>query len=303
MNKEKSKLYNYLNRDVKEFNKIILSLVCITILTIAALISYYFTNKSYAYFTDNLNGTKTINLKIKLPPKSFSTDSWDTILEALQDGDTSAYNVGDTKEIDMGTYGTHTLRIANKSTPAACNEAGFSQTACGFVLEFADIITTHNMNSTGTNAGGWPASEMREFISTDIYNALPSELKSAIIDTTVVSSHGLTSGGTNFTSTDKLYLLSAHEVWEDGSSNQVSSKDTAWNRNKTRQLDYYAGLGVTTSNYSEAIKKNGSSASFWWLRSAFSIYSGDFLSVSNSGDWSCNNANGSIGVSPAFRLS
>ena len=55
------------------------------------------------------------------------------------------YNVGDTKEIDMGTYGTHTLRIANKSTPSECSTEGFSQTACGFVLEFQDIITTSKM--------------------------------------------------------------------------------------------------------------------------------------------------------------
>ena len=87
----------------------------------------------------------------------------------------------------------------------------------------------------------------------DIYNALPSALQSAIIDTKVVSGHGSTSGEGNFTSTDKLYLLSTKEVWGDGSSNAVSSRDTAYN--STRQLDFYLTNKVTTSNYGGAVKK------------------------------------------------
>ena len=208
-------------------------------------------------------------------PNSFATDSWPTIINAVKNNNIGKYNVGDTKEIDMGTYGTHTLRIANTSTPSECSTEGFSQTACGFVLEFADIITTHVMNDTPTNKGGWPASSMYTFVNNDIYNALPSDLKSAIIDTTVVSSHGKTDTS-NFTSTDKLYLLSTAEVWAQGSSNTISG-DTA--RDVTRQLDYYKNLGTSTSNYSGAIKKNGTSAYYWWLRAANSYGTDAFDSV------------------------
>ena len=235
----------------------------------------------------------------KVNPVSFSSDSWDTIISAVKKGNISKYNVGDTKTIDMGTYGTHTLRIANTSTPSECSRTGFSQTACGFVLEFADIIIEHTMNGTATNAGGWPATTMRTFVNNDIYNAIPSEIKNAIIDTTVVSGHGSTSGETNFTSTDKLYLLSTAEVWSQGSSNTIST-DTA--RDNTRQLDYYKNLGTSTSNYSGAIKKNGTSASRWWLRAAYSNTAFTFLFVSDSGGWSANNATIASGVAPAFRL-
>ena len=235
----------------------------------------------------------------KVNPVSFATDSWETIVTAVQENNIGKYNVGNTKTIDMGTYGTHTLRIANTSTPSECSTSGFSQTACGFVLEFADIITTHKMNDTNTNVGGWPATTMRTFVNNDIYNAIPSEIKNAIIDTTVVSGHGSTSGETNFTSTDKLYLLSTAEVWAQGSSNTIST-DTA--RDNTRQLDYYKNLGTSTSNYSGAIKKNGTSASSWWLRTAYSNTAFTFLFVSNSGGWSANNATIASGVAPAFRL-
>ena len=230
----------------------------------------------------------------------FATDSWSTIIANVKAGNGSEYAIGSTKEVNLGsTYGTHTLRIANTSTPSECSGTGFSQSACGFVLEFADIITIHKMNDIATNVGGWPATSMRTFVNNDIYNAIPSEIKNAIIDTTVVSGHGSTSGETNFTSTDKLYLLSTAEVWSQGSSNTIDL-DTA--RHNTRQLDYYKNLGVTTSNGSGAIKKNGTSATNWWLRATISNFSYHFFNVSNIGEWNSNYAHITYGVAPAFRL-
>ena len=225
----------------------------------------------------------------------FATDSWSTIIANVKAGNGSEYAIGSTKEVNLGsTYGTHTLRIANTSTPSECSTSGFSQTACGFVLEFADIITTHKMNDTDTNVGGWPATSMRTFVNNDIYNAIPSEIKNAIIDTTVVSGHGR-EDAENFTSTDKLYLLSTAEVWANG-----QSCDTA--RDNTRQLDYYKNLGTSTSNYSGAIKKSESSAVLWWLRAAYSRTISTFSIVNRNGDWSSDSANYTYGVSPAFRL-
>ena len=243
-------------------------------------------------------------------PDSFSTDSWTTIVNAVKAGNISNYNVGDTKTIDMGTLGTHTLRIANKSTPSECSGSGFSQTACGFVIEFADIITTHRMNpyTDGTtngdgNKGGWPASEMRTYVNSDIYNALPTELKSVIINTTVVSGYG-ENDSSNFTSTDKLYLLSTHEVWQDGdgdTSYGIDYYDKAYNN--TRQLDYYSSQNVTTSSYSGAIKQQNGSNSSWWLRSATFRNSYHFYSVADFGNWETHYSDYTTpGVSPAFRI-
>ena len=232
-------------------------------------------------------------------PNSFSTDSWKTIIKAVKNNNISKYNVGDTKAIDMGSYGTHTLRVANMSTPSECSTSRFSQTACGFVLEFADIITTHTMNDTDTNVGGWPATSMRIFVNNDIYNLLPSDLKNGIIDTTVVSSYG-SEDSSNFTSTDKLYLLSPTEIWSDWKSNSGSNYDTA--RDVTRQLDYYKNEGVTTSNYSKAIKFYNSTDDWWWLRSARSIVDYRFYNVYYYGGWSYDSATDTYGVSPAFRI-
>ena len=163
------------------------------------------------------------------------------------------------------------------------------------------------MNDTDTNVGGWPATSMRTFVNNDIYNALPSDLRSAIIDTVTVSGHGSTSGETNFTSTDKLYLLAPGEVWSNWKTNtsEGPSYDTA--KGLTRTLDYYTAQGVTISNYSGAIKKNGSSAAVWWLRAALSDANSSFFSVGSSGVWRRDSASTTFtgttfGVSPAFRI-
>ena len=252
--------------------------------------------------TQNYNKNKSFNGKIGLEEykNNFNNDSWATIVANVKSGNISKYNVGDTKSVDLGTYGTHTLRIANTSTPSECSTAGFSQTACGFVLEFADIITTHNMNSSSTNVGGWPATSMRTFVNNDIYNALPTDLKNAIIDTTTVSGHGSTNGEKNFTSIDKLYFLAPGEIFTDWNTNSISSYDTA--KELTRALDYYANINVTTSNSSNAIKKNGVNTSYWWLRSAISENYFNFFNIYSNGAWNSDNAFIAHGVSPAFRI-
>ena len=232
----------------------------------------------------------------EISPKNFSIDDWETIINAIREGDGSEYAVGSTKEVNLGTYGTHTLRVANTSTPSECLGTGFSQSACGFVLEFADIITDHKMNDTNTNVGGWPATSMRTFVNNDIYNAIPSELRSAIIDTTVVSGHGSTSGETNFTSTDKLYLLAPKEIYTDFNDTDDTAKDL------TRTLDYYKAQGVTTRNHNGAKKKNGTNADWWWLRVARSNASNNFYYVSSIGSYTNNIADDTNGVSPAFRI-
>ena len=235
------------------------------------------------YFTDIAN-----------KPSTFGTDDWATIVNSVKAGNTNHYKVGDTKIVNLGTYGTHTIRVSNTTTPSECSNTNFSQSACGFVLEFEDIITTHVINTTSSNKNGWPASSMRTFVNNDIYNALPADLRNGIINTTTISSHG-SSDSANFLSTDKLYLLATAELYENG-----EDIDTA--KNLTRQLDYYKSIGVTINSYSGAIKKSGTTATDWWLRSFYKTNNQHVYSVLRTGRVAHSMASLSIGVSPAFRI-
>lgn len=229
----------------------------------------------------------------------FEKDSWSTIITNVRNGNISDYNLGDTKEVDLGDLGKHNVRIANTSTPSECSTEGFSQTACGFVLEFEDIIVNKAMhNDTIISTGGWPASDIYTYVTDTLYNAFPTEIKDAIIDTTVVSGHG-PGVTTNFTSRDKIYLLAPNEIYGSWDNPYDSAKDL------TRQLEYYNIKKVTRSNYFGAIKKSGpvfATAQEWWLRSANTLFNGSFYGIGSDGNLISYTSNATNGVSPAFRI-
>ena len=252
-------------------------------------------------------------------PESFATDSWKTIQKAVQTGNTSKYNVGDTKKVTIASHTNDcssatgsgadyvcnssvesekevTVRIANKSE---CTTET-SETACGFVVEFVDIIENHNYNkadatnTSGTNVGGWRDSEIRTYINGTLYNSLPSELQSVMATTKVISGHGSTIGETNFESQDRLYLLSTKEVWGTAQDDTVDSE--------TKQLDYYRNQGATISNPEGVEKQYDGSYEFWFLRSANSSYTMFFLSVNRAGYLQNALIHIAFGISPAFRI-
>ena len=252
------------------------------------------------------NKGATFNGKIVVTPpetSTFATDTWEEIANNVKSGNASKYRVGSEKEVEIEGK-SYTVRVANNTTPAECSGTDFSQTACGFVVEFADIVELRQMNSTNTNVGGWEASEMRTYANGDFFNKLPSDLQNLIIDTKVISGHG-SADTSNFTSTDKIYLLSVHEIYEDGTESNLSENDMAWNN--TRQLDYYKARNVTADGHlSNTIKwykdDIDEMANFWWLRAANSNGNFDFLFVASYGNWNNSSAGRDFGFAPAFRI-
>ena len=261
------------------------------------------------------------------------------------DGQCGPYHIGDTKEIRMdldddGVNEPYTVRLANCSTPSICETEGFSQTACGLVFEFTGIIGERNMNpvynygqTDGDGSyGGWAKSDMRAYLNNGVYgavyspyndlyvdridysttgflNKLPRDLVNNLADTYTVSGHGSAEQENN-TSTDKVYLLALHELWEKDSSMDGSfiDHDTAYDQ--TRQLDYYKENGYiyTYSNHTDVLKKPPyiqNDSLYWWLRSAPDDYRGSFYLVTSGGSahfLSCEAGRGNDGISPAFRL-
>lgn len=140
------------------------------------------------------------------------------------------------------------------------------------------------MNATNTNAGGWEKSELRGRLNTgDLWSLLPSELQSKVKAVTkMTDNQGGGKAGTPTATTDKVFLLSATEVWGDMQSDGT-------------QYEYYKSNGVTTSNYSGA-----SSGSYHWTRSVHPSYSTYFRCVFSSGAWDYNNASNAYYVFPAF---
>lgn len=239
----------------------------------------------------------------------FSNDSWATI-KANADSNPTRYPIGCTKEIDLGTYGKHNVRVANNTKTADCDNSSFSQSSCGLVLEFEDILYMYVMGPDAIgpddvgygNKGGWPNAALKlHFIDTNIYNALPSDVKSAIKPTKTISGYGEYDSA-NHVSTDNLFLLAPHEIWENVDSATLN-QDTG--STYTRQLDYYKWKGVTLplTNNKYAIKKYNGSAYGWWTRSAVARTVGGYFVVIDTGYWGATNRpDSAYGVSPAFRV-
>ena len=238
---------------------------------------------------------------IDRPVLSLENASWNKILQYVNtDSICDVFSVGDVKTIDMGSFGTHQIRLANCSLPTECNDStNFSQTACGVVFEFTDIVSYHNFNSSKTNEGGWPVSQIRTYLNNDFYNALPTDIKNSILDVNAITGHGKKESS-NFKTTDKIYLLAPTEVWGVGGASDRDSAETL-----TRQLDYYNGLGITGSGNNPLASKYDTSTNTkknWWLRTSDNADNDDFLKVNNAGHWGDSTADLELGVSPAFRI-
>ena len=234
----------------------------------------------------------------------FSDDSWSSIAANLE-SNPNHYPLGCKKEVpididDDGVKELYTVRIANTSTPTVCETESFSQTACGTVIEFADLITQKNINSMASNSGGWKSSDLATSLNVDLYNKLPSGLQSVIIPTyPIVSGSGSGGSSDNIKETDtsknKIYLLSTSEI---GLNVNYDNK-----KSDTRTLDYYMG------NNSSRVKRTiYGDARTWWLRTATSNNATSFYQITTGGNSSSMYANESnlyglnAFIAPAFRI-
>ena len=140
------------------------------------------------------------------------------------------------------------------------------------------------MNAKSDNTGGWEKSELRGRLNSgDLWSLLPAELQSKVKAVKkLTDNQGGGKAGTPTATTDKVFLLSATEVWGDMQSDGT-------------QYEYYKSKGVTTSNYSGA-----SSSLHHWTRSVNPSNSTYFRYVGSSGDWSGIKATGTGCVFPAF---
>ena len=222
--------------------------------------------------------------------EQYATDSWSTIAS-------NKYPVGcDGKTITMdldndGTDETYHVMTVNNTD---CTNKS-SETACGMVYQFKELLKISSddskMNLERTTVGGWPATRMRTFLNETVYNQLPSDLRSVIKTTKVVSGQEIDVAD-NYISYDKLYLLSTVEA---GTS---ADEDKAGSPSITRSLDYYR------QNSKKKYKYGTSTAIAWWLRTANSENNIAFCDIKSVGYIGvAGYANDTYyGVAPAFRL-
>ena len=207
-------------------------------------------------------------------------ESLSTISGAISDGTyTSKYAVGDTILIDFGDQGKIPMQIAGFNVDTDQNGNTIPITLVAKVA----LATTKAMNSSGTNANGYPVTNVMKPYMETLYNNLPSTLKSMIVPATKTSYDKTTSA--DLTTYEKLWIPSAREVFG-GSSYEQSGP-------------VYSSI-FPDANSRKRIPYGSSSAYSWWLRSAYSSSTTNFRSVSYNGDVYSNDANSTGGVVLGF---
>ena len=213
------------------------------------------------------------------PLSDFSTvtDSWSTIISNANYA--TDYSVGDVKLVDFGTFGQHYFELValDEDTKASGGKARMTWLNKNF-------LTTHVMNSTATTTGGYDATEMKSWITSDVLPQLQSEIRNAIVPVTKISgtyeNSAVVVNGQS--TTESLWIPSEYEMFGTTTYENTGARYSKFDTDAKR-IKYDHATGSTY---------------FWWLRSASST--NYFRHVYNTGSAGDCNANCTYGVVLGF---
>lgn len=137
------------------------------------------------------------------------------------------------------------------------------------------------MNPTDTNAGGWAGCEMRTFLNTTFYNALPDDLKAVIAPCTKYTDNvgGINSLPEAVTATsDNIWLLAACEAkFPDPNVNPAELQ-------LIKQYDYQKNVNIAVFVQSN----NYAPAAFWYRSPRINNETNFFMKRNNITSWGLN---------------
>lgn len=118
---------------------------------------------------------------ITLDKTGFSSSTWEEISETSLSGDASAvYSLGDSKDIEITGFGTVTLEIAGFDHDFLSE--GISSNRVGITLLCKNLLSSKQPieKTSSFNTDGFPRSDLYTWLSTTIWDALPSDLVSVV---------------------------------------------------------------------------------------------------------------------------
>ena len=139
-------LYNFLNKNIKEFNPYIISTLSIIFLVLVGIVSYK-VNTTYAVFTDTIMGTKTIEITVKSGKLDTSGANAPVLDEGMipvyYDESSSSWKKADEKNKDEGHkwYDYNSKMWANSVTVSSTNRSTYKSAIVGTEIPMDDILT------------------------------------------------------------------------------------------------------------------------------------------------------------------
>ena len=204
---------------------------------------------------------------------------------------------------------------SSNSTQYGTNYGGWGASRIRAMLNGADSLTT-----IGDNYGTYldnsiyyrmkPTVKATDYIGSDtLLSAFPQILQDNIgARKTLYDSVYNSKTATNLkTSYDKLWLLSPNEMADSISDEKYNHPLEAPNGKYQKFVENNLNLSTTSSNTAFIVYRCGntglSSYHYWWLRSSYSSFANNVLSVRRDGYMNSNYAYNNYGVSPCFSLS
>lgn len=240
--------------------------------------TYYY--RAFAYNAKKKYQTayRVINKTAIALNSNFADNTWETIIDACQIGSVpDTWVAGDSKTMTIdGVNYQFDIVGKNHDTYTA---GGIAPLTFGLHDCYG---TKYPMNSTDTNLPGWGGSKMQTKTLPAILAKMPENIQNGIREVNKLTTAGNQST-TIKTTADKLFTFSEIEVYG-------------------RATHSYSGEGKQYAYYkagNSKIKKVGSAASRWWLRSP-AKNSTTFCAVDTGGSISFNYASSSDGVCFGF---
>lgn len=207
------------------------------------------------------------------------TDSWEEIALAIKDGTyAEKYAVGDYKPMKLTTGETVNMQIVafDADEKASGSKAAISWLSVDLLKE------TRVMNSTFSNVGGWEASELRAWLQSDVYSALPDAVKDNIV--AVNKTYYDYASQETLVCEDTLWIPSVREI---GRAEEHEWCKVCLERYKGECYNYeVSGVSYTyCANSGVRMKRRRGKAECWWLRSAVSSNDDDFRIVNSDGKY------------------
>ena len=210
------------------------------------------------------------------------TDSWEEIIASGEDGTyIDKYRIGDTKELDLGDEGVIEMELVAFDADELADGSGKAHMTW---IAKGLLISRHVMNAEYSAEGGWPASDMRDWLQSSILPLVPDPVRSEIKEVKKYSYSNTDSG--TVSSEDRIWIPSHREI--------LGASD----RYENRGPEYLEAFPDESSR----TRKNGEDYYFWWLRSAYASSESQFCSVYGNGNAYNNNAHYIGGVCVGFCL-
>lgn len=202
------------------------------------------------------------------------SDSWEQIIAAITYGTArQRYQIGDTKELDLGELGVIHMQLAGFDLDERSD--GGKAVTTWIALEL--LPEGHVMNENGSTEGGWRDSDLRAYLNEVVYGAIPQAVRERLI-CVKKRQYDLAEQAEN--ETDEW-------IWIPN-RNELLGEDALYNE-------------LFGDSYLSRVKQNQEgSFAWWWLRSAYTEYA--FYAVNSNGNISYTGAGARGGVVIGFCL-